>query len=644
MAAVPSGPVRRAQLISPFGVGAMMVAPNGISLVTAGLDKWYMLEDGDEDSRNVDIEEFRVDEWRLERALGVDHFRLPPDYRRHLYGEKPPNVWLTVPFQRFPTWHFCPNCYRLSQAPLSARGRLRCRESDCRRRYLAQVPFVAICDYGHIQDFPWREWVHRSLTPACDGQLYLVATGGATLAAQKVRCDCGAERPLAGITTASGDDTELTRDLVEGPARYTCRGITPWHGTLAESKCERPLRGSLRSASNVYFALVRSAIFLPRETASRQLDELTTLLSGTPFSSLIKVYSAVGEPVTAALLRDHQRAILQPYTDEDTNNAIELVQTQRVPGDGGQAQPPHGGNDLADAADEQAFRGEEFSVLREPQNHPRLLSRRVELNDYQPWLQQAFARIVLVDKLRETRALAGFNRIYPEKHQLRDRKSLLWREIPQYRKSWLPAYIVHGEGIFFEFHEPDLRAWEEGREVVNRVAQLNRRVASVREERGLDPREIAPRFLVLHTFAHLLMNQLTFECGYSSASLRERIFVSAPGATGMAGFLIYTAAGDAEGTMGGLVRMGKPEYLERTVAAALQEARWCSADPVCMEVGAQGGQGPDSVNLAACHNCALVPETACEEFNRFLDRGVVVGTQEEPELGFLTKFLDLSAE
>jgi hypothetical protein len=131
-------------------------------------------------------------------------------------------------------------------------------------------------------------------------------------------------------------------------------------------------------------------------------------------------------------------------------------------------------------------------------------------------------------------------------------------------------------------------------------------------------------------------SELTFECGYSSAALRERLYVSAPGPGAMAGLLIYTAAGDAEGTMGGLVRMGKPEHLARTLEHALATAAWCSADPVCMEIGSQAGQGPDSCNLAACHNCALVPETACEEFNRFLDRGLVVGTQDAPTLGFFS--------
>jgi hypothetical protein len=88
--------------------------------------------------------------------------------------------------------------------------------------------------------------------------------------------------------------------------------------------------------------------------------------------------------------------------------------------------------------------------------------------------------------------------------------------------------------------------------------------------------------------------------------------------------------------MGGLVRMGKPEHLTRIVAQAVEAATWCSADPVCMEVGSSSGQGPDSCNLAACHNCALVPETACEQFNRFLDRGVVVGDVGDPSLGYFT--------
>ena len=107
----------------------------------------------------------------------------------------------------------------------------------------------------------------------------------------------------------------------------------------------------------------------------------------------------------------------------------------------------------------------------------------------------------------------------------------------------------------------------------------------------------------------------------------------------MAGILIYTASGDSEGTMGGLVRMGRPGFLEPIVRAALDDAMWCSVDPVCIEVG-EYGQGPDNCNLAACHGCALLPETACEEFNRFLDRAVLVGSHADASIGFFGDRLD----
>jgi hypothetical protein len=142
---------------------------------------------------------------------------------------------------------------------------------------------------------------------------------------------------------------------------------------------------------------------------------------------------------------------------------------------------------------------------------------------------------------------------------------------------------------------------------------------------------------MLHTLAHLLINELVFTCGYSSASLRERLYVSQQAGQEMAGFLIYTAAGDSEGTMGGLVRMAGKDQLFPIFAAALSEARWCSTDPVCMDAG-EKGQGPDSCNLAACHGCALLPETSCEEFNRFLDRGLLVGTFDDPSLGYFSGF------
>ena len=106
----------------------------------------------------------------------------------------------------------------------------------------------------------------------------------------------------------------------------------------------------------------------------------------------------------------------------------------------------------------------------------------------------------------------------------------------------------------------------------------------------------------------------------------------------MAGILIYTASGDADGTLGGLVRLGKPNYLSPLVANAITSGYWCSSDPLCYE---SQGQGLGSLNLAACHACTLLPETSCEEFNRLLDRALVAGLPDEPGLGFLSDMVRL---
>ncbi len=105
----------------------------------------------------------------------------------------------------------------------------------------------------------------------------------------------------------------------------------------------------------------------------------------------------------------------------------------------------------------------------------------------------------------------------------------------------------------------------------------------------------------------------------------------------MQGILIYTASGDSEGTMGGVVRQGKNGRFETTLRRAIMHAAWCSSDPVCIEMD---GQGPDSANLAACHGCCLLPETSCEEGNRLLDRAMLVGTPKHPETGFFHKLLE----
>src|SRR5262249_11790623 len=149
------------------------------------------------------------------------------------------------------------------------------------------------------------------------------------------------------------------------------------------------------------------------------------------------------------------------------------------------------------------------------------------------------------------------------------------------------------------------------------------------------PVEISARFLLLHTLAHALMREVTLECGYSTASLRERLYVSA-GAAGMAGMLGYTATGDSDGTLGALQRQALPRRIQNILCNAIRVMEWCASDPLCLE-GAVGGL--DLFSLAACHGCCLAPETSCEQFNRYLDRALLVGTPMDPAVGFFRELL-----
>jgi len=606
-----------------------MIAQDGISLISGGLDYWFQHEDGGKDSANIEQNEFRIEEWRLQRRLDVEYFCLPPDYRDT--REDSFNKFLKVPFLRFPQWHFCPSCKCLFQLSLTDRGRRACPlclSNKGKKFFLAQVPFVAMCEKGHIRDFPWREWVHKTVQPECNGNIRIIATGGSSLSAELVKCDCGMERSLARITEARPDGlgTELSSKLDASGILFLCKGQSPWLGTDRATSCDYPLRGSLRNASNLYYADVRSAIYLPPGNNDIS-PELILLLEKSPLSDLIGVLSRYGEKIIPRDLRNQHPLPLKNYSDEEINKAIQVILSKK--------EQEYAEAEVESDDPETAFRRAEFNTLREAHKEELLIIKESNIASYQFDLGKYFSKIMLVSKLRETRALAGFTRIFPVNDMsLEERKAMLRLSSFDGSGNWLPAYIVYGEGIFLELNENQLQVWEQRGNVLHRISSLVTLYKQLEKQKKAGKKALSPRLILIHTLSHLIMNRLTFECGYSSAALRERLYVSENPDFPMAGLLIYTAAGDSEGTMGGLVRMGKPGNLESVIQQALVEACWCSADPVCMEMGSHGGQGPMSCNLAACHNCALVPETACEEFNRFLDRGMVVGKSDDRELGY----------
>ena len=449
-----------------------------------------------------------------------------------------------------------------------------------------------------------------------------------TLAGQKVKVDGGPERTLAGITNASpdGNDTDLSRLLDRSKAPYLCPGRRPWLGTDKGEGCGRPLRGTLRSAANVYFAQIHTSIYLPR-SEDTTVAEVISLLEQPPLSTFLSVLAGAGGRPTPTQLRQLYRELVSTFTDGQLEQAIAVV----CGSENRQEQQQTAGDDA-----ETGFRRQEYDTLVAPADFDQLVLRPADLRKYDASFSGFFSHVTLVHKLRETRALAGFTRVFADTdRELKSQQAMLRLDPPN--EMWLPAYMVFGEGIFLTLNEHRLQQWEALPEIQSRVAPLLERYMRLRQARHLRDRQIGARYVLLHSLAHLLINRLTYECGYSSAALRERLYISENRDAPMAGVLIYTAAGDAEGTLGGLVRMGKPGKLEPLLDRALTAAQWCSADPVCMEMGKSGGQGPDSLNLAACHGCCLVPETACEEFNRLLDRGLVIGPFGKTELGFFNR-------
>lgn len=635
-----SGKIRRAQLVSPFGIGAMSVLVDGTSVITAGLDHWFPT-----DNTDLALEDFVVHDWRLEARLNVKEFRLPPNWRAGA-GDDHRNARLSVPALRFPRYAFCMYCKRLKQVPLSFQEVVRCEDSAHtggrgKGPRMSQVPFVAICEDGHIDDFPFYEWVHRSKDTKCTGTLRLFSTGGGGLEGQVVRCGydakskrderrgCGASRSLMGITMAGRKDdageesTVLTQELQGRSDPYLCTGARPWLHEL-EGPCDQPVRGALRAAGNVYFPRVESSIFLPQDVGavSGAMRDLLRRPDVEPVLTLL--HSLKGSMVTAVDLRPHLRAeFFDSYSDQEL---LAAYQDRFGIGENGPDHDDHESDDLY------IWRYPEFKMIREtPQDD--------ELRAADPGVHPALAghieRVRSVTVLRETRALRGFTRGRDGELKISVGKALLRRRPLPPDRDWLPAYVVKGEGIYFELAFERLEAWEARGEVKARADKIANRYGQLITDRGGRSRDISPRMIMLHTLAHLLINELIFTCGYSSASLRERLYVSRDSGRDMAGLLIYTAAGDSEGTMGGLVRMARTDHLRPVFASALSDARWCSTDPVCMDVGDKG-QGPDSCNLAACHGCVLLPETSCEEFNRFLDRGLVIGTFDAADLGYFS--------
>lgn len=573
------GSIRRSQLISTYGVGSMI--PSGDeSFMVAGLDRWP-------------IGVPNVHEPRLERVLGVDGFVLPPASGNDQRND--------IPVVRFPDYHYCPGCHRLEPHNFFCRP----TANRCNTCGVTLIPsrFVVVCPKGHIDDFPYFSWVHAGRKGREGDQsheLSIEAAGAsASLSDIQIRCSCGAARSMEGAFSREA------LKFISG-----CSGRRPWLGNDAGERCDQTPRTLQRGASNNYFAVVRSSISIPpwSEGALKLINKHWAILRHIPSSAL------------AATIQGMNLTKGSPYRPEDLVRAVEMRRS----------------GDAAQSSTTEDLRRQEYEALR---------VGKEEASPTQDFVCDAvegagdvvgewFERVMAVKRLREVRALCSFTRLNPPSSADEEDRNAPLSIDPT---NWLPAIEVLGEGIFIDLNRERLKEWESQHEsVVARAEQVDANYARRFDRNGRVPdRVITPRLLLVHTLAHALINQWSLDAGYPAASLRERLYV-AMGDEPMAGFLIYTATTDSAGSLGGIIARANPDDLRGDLQEAIARISWCSADPLCIEADAAG---VDALNLAACHACALLPETSCEESNLLLDRAMLVGTPEDPEIGYFSALL-----
>lgn len=533
------------------------------------------------------IDDSNMHEPRLERELNVRGFVHPPATEDGL----------DIPAVRFPMWCSCPGCQRLDLHKFfTSFDRNRCGTCEVP---LIPSRFVIACGRGHIDDFPYFRWVHAGSPRSEEDHTMSIRSGGASASLRdiEISCTCGASMTMEG---AFG--RHALRDV---GAR--CSGRRPWLVGGAEA-CDEVPRALQRGASNVWFPVVRSALSIPpwSEGAFGVLNRYWGVLRHSPFEALAPTITGMD------LTRNTS------YSVDDLVAAVMLRKERE--------------DATADPTLREPLKAEEYEALIKGKDESSGKQDFVCLpaSDVGTTAEKWFPQVMVVKRLREVRVLESFTRILPPSpSDPPERRAPIYDASP----GWLPAIEVTGEGVFLRLDAKQLEEWEARDAVSRRAKKIDKNYIARFTERGDIPdRAIPPRLILIHTLAHSLINQWSLNSGYPAASLRERLYVG----DAMAGLLIYTATTDSAGSLGGVVAQAEEGRLGETLLDALTAASWCSADPLCIEAGTQG---VDSLNLAACHACVLLPEVSCEEMNQILDRALLIGTPENPELGYFASIL-----
>jgi hypothetical protein len=606
------GDLRPSQILFSFGVGSLVDLPN-MSVMVMGIDDWKT------EHMSAISEDRLLAAVKNELGFQVERLCYPPMAPDSDWGWSPFNESsrVGIPVAPFPRWVRCPQCDLL--APLNFgvfelkahpfRPDRTCHvHANCPKGHKAPavlpVRFLVACEQGHLDDFPWIDYVHRRRGGPCHAPVLRLREWGVSGSVSEVQVSCDTCNSKERMREAFAEDGKSVLPQ--------CKGRRPHLRDYEDKGCTEPLRCILLGASNSWFPITLSALHVP--TASKKLDQLVA-------HHWAKLEAAVSPEIVAAFRKIGQLTAFAEFSDEDIWQAI-----QRKRG-------------AADATAEQpaGLKIAEWEAFSKPDPARNTLDFQLREVPAPKGYESDIQRVVLVERLREVRALIGFTRIdspgnFSDVEDIpKDHRAPLSRNPPL----WVPASEVRGEGIFIQFREDAVADWaKKVTDLEATFARAHREWRRARKIENPDAGFAGIRYIMLHSFAHALMRQIALECGYTAASIRERIYSLNPQDEHgpMAGVLIYTGAADSEGTLGGLVSLGEPMTLGRLVDQTLEQVRLCASDPLC------GEHHPwrDGLSLhgAACHACLFSPETSCEHGNKYLDRTTLVQTFQRGRVPF----------
>jgi len=562
------GSLRPSQLLYHFGPGSIVdMMDQSVMVMAADLwDTRYTPQEKDE---------------RIIRAIGngIDHIKL--------LNERPDAV--KVRAREFPKWKICPKCNMMTD--FKNKYCHFCKQ-DGEEVDLYPSRFVVACNHGHIQDFPYIEWVHKNKACTSDKPVLKFIRHGdsGSLSDLSVLCvKCKVKQSLGPI---------MKKGALQSIIK-TCSGERPWIGDT--ETCIETMETYLRGASNIYSPAVTSFLQIPlTEQQNNPLFEAVNVNK----TALLKAKEISDEMFSMQLMilglsesdKEKIKKILDgEYDEEITYESIRKQEWNTL---------------IQGEIDDSHHTGYKSSVV-----------------DAHEGMKPYFSSIHKIESLPEIQVLQGFTRIeYLDRFEVSEQKDLI-PIMKNKNTNWLPGIRNNGEGIFFQFDENRLKDWERNTNHSKLTEDTIVRYNRQRDQLGYAALPITGRHLLLHTFSHALIKELAAYSGYSTTALKERIYCNDV----MQGVLIYTASGDSEGSLGGLIEQADSDKLYPIFIRALERMMYCSSDPNCSE-----GQFKyhSTANGAACHSCTYVSETSCEWGNQLLDRRLLLNINPDENVGY----------